>query len=62
MYVLLSYNTDKSALIYMHDAQGHAAPEGECVYIRQRTSACVITNMLHFRHYKICPNLTYVNC
>ena len=40
--------------IYTHDAQGHAAPEGECVYIRQSTSACVITNMLHFRH---CPNL-----
>ena len=32
-------------------------PEGECVYIRQSTSACVITNMLYFRHSKICPNL-----
>ena len=32
-------------------------PEGECVYIRQSTSACVITNMLHFQHYKTCPNL-----
>ena len=44
-------------LIYMDDTQGRTAPEGECVYIRQSTSACVITNMLHFRHSKICPNL-----
>ena len=29
----------------------------ECVYIRQSMSACVITNMLHFQHYKIRPNL-----
>ena len=38
MYVCISYNTGKSA----------CAPEGECVYIRQGMSACVITNMLHF--------------
>ena len=44
-------------VIYMHDAQGHAAPEGECVYIRQSTSACVITNMLYFRHSKNLPKL-----
>ena len=39
----------------MHDAQRCVAPEGECVYIKQSTSACVITNMLHFRHYKNLP-------
>ena len=44
-------------LLYTHDARGRTASEDECVYIRQSTSACVITNMLHFRHYKICPNL-----
>ena len=44
-------------LIYTHDARGRAAPEGECIYIKQSTSACVMTNMLHFRHSKICPNL-----
>ena len=38
-------------LIYTH------SPKGECVYIRQSTSACLITNMLHFQHYKISPNL-----
>ena len=43
--------------IYVHDAQGHAVPEGECIYIRQSTSACVITNMLHFWHSKTRPNL-----
>ena len=31
--------------------------EGECVYIRQSTSACVITNMLHFQHSKNLPKL-----
>ena len=41
----------------MYDAQGQTAPEGECVYIRQSTSARVITNMLHFQHSKIQPNL-----
>ena len=39
-------------LIYTHDAH----PRALCVYIRQSTSACVITNMLHFRYSKICPN------
>ena len=42
-------------LIYTYDAQGYAGPKGECVYIRQSTSPCVITNMLHFRHYKNLP-------
>ena len=37
--------------------RGHAAPEGECMYIRQSTSACVITNMLHFWHSKNLPKL-----
>ena len=30
------------------------------IHIRQSTSTCVITNMLHFRHSKICPNLTLI--
>ena len=37
-------------LAYTHDAQGHAAPEDECVYIG--TSACVMINMLYFPHSK----------
>ena len=58
IYICISYNTGKSALpdIYAR-ARGRAAPEGECVYIRQSTSACVITNMLHFRHSKNLPKL-----
>ena len=41
--ICISYNTDKSALpdVYMHDARRHTAPEGECGYIMQSTSACV---------------------
>ena len=27
----------------------------ECVYIRQSTSACVITNIYHFRHSEKSP-------
>ena len=48
--------TGKSALpdIYIHDA---AAPEGECIYIRQSMSACVITNTLHFQHSQNLPKL-----
>ena len=42
-------------IIYMDDARGHAAPEGKCIYIRLSTSACVITNMLQFQHYKNLP-------
>ena len=51
--ICISYNTGKNALpdIYAR------CPRGECVYIRQSTLACVITNMLLFQHYKICPNL-----
>ena len=44
-------------LICTHDARGRAAPEGECGHIRQRTSSCVATNMLHFRHSKNLPKL-----
>ena len=58
-YICISYNTGKSPLpdIYAR-ARGRAAPEGECVYIRQSTSACVILrNMLHFRHSKNLPKL-----
>ena len=37
--------------LYMRKAtQGHAAPEGQCVYIRQGMRAWDITNMLHFPH------------
>ena len=64
MIICINYNTYKSALpdIYAqrpkaHNARGHTAPKGECIYIRQSTSACVIITMLHFQHYKICPNL-----
>ena len=31
------------------------APKVECVYIRQSTSACVVTNMLHFQDSKNLP-------
>ena len=34
-------------LIYMHDARGQAAPERECVYIRQIPTDHVIIIMLH---------------
>ena len=30
-------------------------PKGECIYIRQSMSACVITNMLLFRDSKNLP-------
>ena len=48
-------------LIHTHDIRGRAAPDGECVYIRQSTSACVITNMLHFQHSKNQP-IPEVHC
>ena len=35
-------------LICTHNVRGRT--------YRQRTSACVTTNMLYFRHCKICPN------
>ena len=42
-------------LIITHNAQGCTAPKGECIYIRQSTSACFITNMLHFWHSENLP-------
>jgi len=36
-------------LIYVHDAQGHAAPKGEYIYIRQILTCYVITN-IHISH------------
>ena len=40
----------------MHHTWEHTVPEWECVYIRQSTSACVITTILHFWHSKNLPN------
>ena len=53
MCMFLSYNSDKIALsdICIQYSR-HTAPKGGCIYIRQSTSACVITNMLHFRRSK----------
>ena len=42
-------------------AQGWTVPNGECVYIRQGMSNCVITNMLHFWHSKNQP-IPEVDC
>ena len=52
IYTCISYNTGKSAL---PDIYAQHAPLGECVYIRQSKSACVMSNMLHFRHAKNLP-------
>ena len=49
MYKLYITQARVHCLIYMHDARGRTAPEGECIYIRQRTSSCVITNICHFQ-------------
>ena len=32
-------------------------PEGECGHIRQWTSVCLVSNILHFRHSKNLPKL-----
>ena len=61
IYVIVITQARALCLIYTHDARGRAVPEGECIYIRQSTSACVITNMLHFQHSKICPNFMAVS-
>ena len=53
VYICISYNTGKSALPDIHTQR----PWASCVYIRQSTLACVITNMLHFRHSKSLPKL-----
>ena len=57
VHVIVVTQARVRCLICTHDARGRAAPEGECGHIRQRTSACVITNMLHFRHSKNLPKL-----
>ena len=44
--ICMSYNTGKMevpCLIIMHDAQECTVLKGDSVYIRQSTSACVIT-------------------
>ena len=53
----MSCNTGKIVLpdIRKHNAQGCTAPEGDCICVRQSTSACVIANMLHLRHSKNLP-------
>ena len=53
MYVCISYNTGKSALpdIYVR------RPRVLLRIFQESTSACVITNMLHFRHSKNLPKL-----
>ena len=46
-----SCNTGMSALPDMYARSPRAAgPRAEGIHIRQSTSACVTTNMLHFRH------------
>jgi len=47
MYVKVITWSGGIYLIYTHDAQGHAAPEGECVYIRQIPTDQVIIIILH---------------
>jgi len=44
-YVIVVTQAGVHCLRYMHDAQGRAAPEGECIHIRQCTPACVTTNI-----------------
>ena len=47
MYKLYITQARELCLVYTHDARGHTVPEGECVYIRQSTSACVINNSIN---------------
>ena len=61
VYVKVVTQSRELCLIYMYDTQGCTAPKGECIYIRQSISACVITNMLHFQHYKNLPKPKF-NC
>ena len=56
MHTCISYNTGKSAMPDIYTTP-KGAPEGKCMYIRQSTITCVITNALQFQHHKICPNL-----
>ena len=57
IYAYVITQTRVLFLIYTHDTQGCAVFEDECIYIRQSTSVCVITNMIHFCTLKIFPNL-----
>ena len=55
--ICVSYNTGKSAspdsymyiyiyiYIYMHNARGCAVPKDECIYTKQSTTACVISDI-----------------
>ena len=52
IHVIVVTQARVHCLICMHDARGCAMPKGECGHIRQCTSACVATNMLHFRYSK----------
>ena len=45
----------------MHDYKGHTVHEGKCLYIRQSTSDCAITKMLHFQHSKNLPKHEKLN-
>ena len=47
----MSYNLHRQE--YIHTTP--EAPKGECIYIGLSMNACVITNMLHFRHSKNLP-------
>ena len=51
--IWISYNTHKSSMPYIYE--GHTVPEGKCLYIRQSTSDCAITKLLHFQHSKNLP-------
>ena len=53
MYVCISYNTGKSALpdIYARLLRVRTT-QGQVHIYQASMSACVITNMLHFWHYK----------
>ena len=52
-----SCNTGTSALPDMYaQCPRVRSARGRVRTYRQRTSACVTTNMLHFRYSKICPN------
>ena len=53
-----SCNTGKSAVPDMYTVTRR--PEGECKHIRQCTSTCVATNMLHFQYSKNLPNLLLI--
>ena len=62
--VIITYVGKSVLLDGTHNAQGRCqypralpVPKGERVHIRQCTSTCVTTNMLHIQHSKICLNM-----